>query len=418
MTGSIGLQNGASRPITARNGPWSLHRRVRNARRADPAGPDRQRPRERVDARLQGRPHVAAHVRRPAAAPTRRPAPPSARRARPSRSTRSSTDFTAEPARDTGEPLDFAIIGDGFFAVQTAKGTRYTRNGQFALDPQGRLVTAQGDPVLDADGRAITATNGSVDPRAHRRRQPHQPAQGGRLARHRHPRGRRHRHRPLRRAGGLRRRRRALDGRHDLLDARLRGRPEGHPDDRRDARQGRRPRSARSARSWPAAVPQVSVGRSAEDRGCMLEGLHSAAAGMAAQQQRLDAVANDLANANTTGYKHQRVGFRDLVYDQTGRSSAQGVRTGSGAAAVDAGRAFGQGVAPAHRPPARRRDPGRGLPARQASRRPRGADARRQPAHRRRRQPDDQHRRARAAARSRSPPASPRTRSRSAPTAP
>ena len=76
----------------------------------------------------------------------------------------------------------------------------------------------------------------------------------------------------------------------------------------------------------------------------MLEGLNTAAAGMAAQQQRLDAVANDLANANTTGYKHQRVGFRDLVYDQTGRSSAQGVRTGSGAAAVDAGRSFGQGV--------------------------------------------------------------------------
>ncbi len=76
----------------------------------------------------------------------------------------------------------------------------------------------------------------------------------------------------------------------------------------------------------------------------MLSGLNTAAAGMAAQQQRMDAVANDLANANTTGYKHQRVGFRDLVYEQTGRSSAQGVRTGSGAAAVDAGRAFGQGV--------------------------------------------------------------------------
>src|SRR5919197_2337668 len=76
----------------------------------------------------------------------------------------------------------------------------------------------------------------------------------------------------------------------------------------------------------------------------MIEGLHSAAAGMAAQQQRLDAVANDLANANTTGYKHQRIGFRDLVYTQTGRSSANGVRTGAGAAAVDAGRSFGQGV--------------------------------------------------------------------------
>jgi flagellar basal-body rod protein FlgG len=76
----------------------------------------------------------------------------------------------------------------------------------------------------------------------------------------------------------------------------------------------------------------------------MLEGLNSAAAGMAAQQQRLDAVANDLANANTTGYKHQRVGFRDLVYDQVGRSAATGVRVGAGAAAVDAGRAFGQGA--------------------------------------------------------------------------
>jgi flagellar basal-body rod protein FlgG len=76
----------------------------------------------------------------------------------------------------------------------------------------------------------------------------------------------------------------------------------------------------------------------------MLEGLNSAAAGMAAQQQRIDAVSNDLANANTTGYKRVRVGFRDLVYDQAGRASAQAARTGAGAAAVDAGRAFSQGV--------------------------------------------------------------------------
>ncbi len=75
------------------------------------------------------------------------------------------TDFTPRPARDTGEPLDFAITGEGFFAVQTAQGVRYTRNGQFALDPQGRLVTAQGDPVLDRNGRAIVAADGTVDPR-------------------------------------------------------------------------------------------------------------------------------------------------------------------------------------------------------------------------------------------------------------
>jgi flagellar basal-body rod protein FlgG len=76
----------------------------------------------------------------------------------------------------------------------------------------------------------------------------------------------------------------------------------------------------------------------------MLEGLNSAASGMAAQQQRLDSVANDLANANTTGYKHGRVGFRDLMYEQAGRPAAAGVRTGHGAAAVDAGKSFGQGA--------------------------------------------------------------------------
>jgi flagellar basal-body rod protein FlgG len=76
----------------------------------------------------------------------------------------------------------------------------------------------------------------------------------------------------------------------------------------------------------------------------MLEGLNTAAAGMAAQQQRLDAVSNDIANVNTTGYKKVRVGFRDLVYTPAGRSSAQGPRTGAGAGVVDAGRGFAQGA--------------------------------------------------------------------------
>ena len=75
------------------------------------------------------------------------------------------TDFSPKPARETGEPLDFAINGEGFFAVQTAQGVRYTRNGQFSLDAQGRLVTAAGDPVLGANGRAIVAADGKVDPR-------------------------------------------------------------------------------------------------------------------------------------------------------------------------------------------------------------------------------------------------------------
>jgi flagellar basal-body rod protein FlgG len=75
----------------------------------------------------------------------------------------------------------------------------------------------------------------------------------------------------------------------------------------------------------------------------MLEGLRTAAAGMAAQQTKLDAVANDLANANTTGYKHVRVGFSDLLYELAGRPSAQGVARATGARAVNAGRGFEQG---------------------------------------------------------------------------
>ncbi len=75
----------------------------------------------------------------------------------------------------------------------------------------------------------------------------------------------------------------------------------------------------------------------------MLEGLRTAAAGMAAQQTKLDAVANDLANANTTGYKRVRVGFADLLYDQAGRPAAEGVTVGHGARAVQTGRGFEQG---------------------------------------------------------------------------
>jgi flagellar basal-body rod protein FlgF len=76
------------------------------------------------------------------------------------------TDFSPKPAKETGEPLDFAIVGEGFFAVQTANGPRYTRNGQFQADAQGRLVTAQGDPVLGRGGRTLAVgADGRVDPR-------------------------------------------------------------------------------------------------------------------------------------------------------------------------------------------------------------------------------------------------------------
>jgi len=73
----------------------------------------------------------------------------------------------------------------------------------------------------------------------------------------------------------------------------------------------------------------------------MLEGMYSAAAGMAAQQQRLDALSNDIANVDTVGYKRVRVAFRDLVYTAAGPGGVQGVMEGAGAAAATIGRGGG-----------------------------------------------------------------------------
>jgi flagellar basal-body rod protein FlgG len=75
----------------------------------------------------------------------------------------------------------------------------------------------------------------------------------------------------------------------------------------------------------------------------MLEGLYAAAAGMSAQQEQLDAIGNDLANLNTTGYKSERVAFSDLLYNkvqQAGTSSS----AGAGASAQLIGRNGSQGA--------------------------------------------------------------------------
>ena len=65
-------------------------------------------------------------------------------------------DFSQGALQPTGAPLDLAIMGKGFFQVTTAAGTRYTRDGRFATDASGQLVTQAGDPVLDASGSPIT----------------------------------------------------------------------------------------------------------------------------------------------------------------------------------------------------------------------------------------------------------------------
>src|SRR5271167_3999410 len=74
----------------------------------------------------------------------------------------------------------------------------------------------------------------------------------------------------------------------------------------------------------------------------MLEGLYAAASGMEAQQQQLDTIGNDLANASTTGYKAERVGFRDLLYNEV-NIAGTATAVGAGAAARVLGRSQAQG---------------------------------------------------------------------------
>ena len=90
---------------------------------------------------------------------------------RAGRPARSPTGHRPGRSKETGEPLDFAITGDGFFAVQTAQGTRYTRNGQFTADAQGRSTTPPAIPVLGRNGQPLTiGADGKVDPRLLERR--------------------------------------------------------------------------------------------------------------------------------------------------------------------------------------------------------------------------------------------------------
>ena len=75
---------------------------------------------------------------------------------RGSRIERQVTDLSAGPIKETGDDLDFAVEGDGFFAVQTAQGVRYTRNGQFTAAANGRLTDPLGHAVLGQNGRPLT----------------------------------------------------------------------------------------------------------------------------------------------------------------------------------------------------------------------------------------------------------------------
>ena len=72
----------------------------------------------------------------------------------------SAADFGQGPLATTGNPLDMALNGSGFFAIQTAQGVRYTRNGAFTRSAGGELQTGAGEAVLDQAGKAIEMPTG------------------------------------------------------------------------------------------------------------------------------------------------------------------------------------------------------------------------------------------------------------------
>ena len=73
-------------------------------------------------------------------------------------------DITPGNLVSTGNPLDVAIEGSGFFAIHTAAGTRYTRDGSFQVSSSGRLVTAAGDLVFSNPALGDKDTGINVPP--------------------------------------------------------------------------------------------------------------------------------------------------------------------------------------------------------------------------------------------------------------
>lgn len=73
------------------------------------------------------------------------------------------TDYTQGAMMDTGNPLDVALDGPGFFRVKTPDGERYTRDGRFILDTSGSLITVDGYFVLNSSGAPIKLTDGEIN---------------------------------------------------------------------------------------------------------------------------------------------------------------------------------------------------------------------------------------------------------------
>ncbi len=72
-------------------------------------------------------------------------------------------DWSQGPLNRTGNSLDLALQGQGFFEVQTPQGIRYTRDGRMKLDATGQLVTLEGNPVLGDGASPIAVPANTTD---------------------------------------------------------------------------------------------------------------------------------------------------------------------------------------------------------------------------------------------------------------
>lgn len=73
------------------------------------------------------------------------------------------TDLRPGTFTTTGRNLDLAIDGEGFFAVETSHGVRYTRSGNLTRSANGTLTTVEGEPVLDPQNRRIRLGSGALE---------------------------------------------------------------------------------------------------------------------------------------------------------------------------------------------------------------------------------------------------------------
>jgi len=72
------------------------------------------------------------------------------------------TYFAEGSLRDTKQPFDLAINGDGFFRISTPNGERFTRDGRFTRDENGNLATVDGYLLLGVDGQPVVVPQGET----------------------------------------------------------------------------------------------------------------------------------------------------------------------------------------------------------------------------------------------------------------